>query len=219
MVRRNAQANRDNRGRDREESRKRLIEAVGTLLAKKGFQAVGVNAVAREAGLDKVLIYRYFDGLPGLLSAFAAECDFWPSTTELAGGDVEAFRALPVVERIAVGVQNYMRALRRRPLTLEILAWMFLEPSEATRELDAFRERAGKGLLELADVAAMDASVDVAALMAVIGAAANHLCTRAGKIRRFAGMDLSSDEDWRRLETMMADIVKAVLAPAGGPAT
>ncbi|MFU8830406.1 MAG: hypothetical protein ACNA8P_13365 [Phycisphaerales bacterium] len=35
-----------------------MIRAVGTLLARDGFQGMGVNAVAREAGVDKVLIAR-----------------------------------------------------------------------------------------------------------------------------------------------------------------
>ncbi|RPI71559.1 MAG: TetR/AcrR family transcriptional regulator, partial [Desulfobacteraceae bacterium] len=59
--------------RDSEQTRRALINAVGSLLARDGFQAVGVNAVAKEAGVDKVLIYRYFGGLPGLIAAFGKE--------------------------------------------------------------------------------------------------------------------------------------------------
>jgi AcrR family transcriptional regulator len=51
--------------RDKHITSKRLISAVGSLLAKKGFKGIGVNAVAREAGVDKVLFFRYFGGLTG----------------------------------------------------------------------------------------------------------------------------------------------------------
>ena len=76
-------ANKKNRAapakiRDRESTRARLIAAVGTLLAREGFTGLGVNAVAREAGVDKVLIYRYFGGLPELIVAFGREGNFWP---------------------------------------------------------------------------------------------------------------------------------------------
>ncbi len=200
--------------RDRELSRKKLINAVGKLLAKKGFQAMGVNAVAREAGLDKVLIYRYFGGLPGLISAFAVEYDFWPSVTELAGGDKQAFLALPVEERLATGVRNYMRSLRNRPLTREILSWMFLEQTETTRDLDAVRQRIGQELLDLAGIEELDPDLDGMALMAIIGAATNHLCARTGKIRYFSGMDLTDEKDWQRLEDMLVRIIKSVV-PVG----
>jgi len=73
-----------------------LIQAVGTLLAREGFKGLGVNAVAREAGVDKVLIYRYFGGLSELIVAFGREGNFWPSIKELADGDVEAYSRLPV---------------------------------------------------------------------------------------------------------------------------
>jgi AcrR family transcriptional regulator len=68
-----------------------LLSAVCSLLARKGFKAIGVNSVAREAGVDKVLIYRYFSGLPGLISAYGKEGDFWPLPLELAGGDLHGF--------------------------------------------------------------------------------------------------------------------------------
>ena len=87
--------------RNREATRIRLIQAVGTLLAREGFRALGVNAVAREAGVDKALIYRYFGGLKGLIAAFGGHESFWPSVKELAGGDLEAFIRLPIAERAA----------------------------------------------------------------------------------------------------------------------
>jgi AcrR family transcriptional regulator len=64
--------------RDRRETERKLIEAAGRLMAREGFARLGVNAVAAEAGVDKVLIYRYFDGLPGLIRAYARQGDFWP---------------------------------------------------------------------------------------------------------------------------------------------
>ena len=53
--------------RDKEETKMRIVTAVGRQLAKGGFRDLGVNSIAKEAGVDKVLIYRYFGGLPLLL--------------------------------------------------------------------------------------------------------------------------------------------------------
>ena len=57
------------RERNRDETSARLLAAVGEVLARDGFAALGVNAVAKQAGVDKVLIYRYFGGLPELIQA------------------------------------------------------------------------------------------------------------------------------------------------------
>jgi len=93
---------RDTKTRDREATRARLIGAVGTLLAREGFKGLGVNAVAREAGVDKVLIYRYFGGLSELIADFGREGNFWPSIKELAGGDIEAYSRLAVTEQLSL---------------------------------------------------------------------------------------------------------------------
>ncbi len=54
---------------NREETTERILEAGLDLLAEEGFAALGVNTLARKAGADKQLIYRYFGGLDGVLAA------------------------------------------------------------------------------------------------------------------------------------------------------
>ena len=63
--------------------RARILEALGALILSDGLEGVGVNALARAAGCDKVLIYRYFGDLDGVYAAFAVSRDFWWSVEEL----------------------------------------------------------------------------------------------------------------------------------------
>ena len=113
--------------RNKEETKDRIIDAVGRLLAEGGFRKLGVNAVARKAGVDKVLIYRYFGGMPELLRAFGMSGDFWPGVEELTGGDLAGLRKKPIPQAAAMVLRNFSRALRSRPLTREILAWETVE--------------------------------------------------------------------------------------------
>ena len=131
---------REAKPRDREATRARLIEAVGSLLAREGFKGLGVNAVAREAGVDKVLIYRYFGGLQQLIAAFGREGNFWPSIKELSGGDIEAYHQLPVADQLSHLSRNFIQAIRKRPITQEILAWEMIERNELTIVLESVRE-------------------------------------------------------------------------------
>lgn len=82
--------------RDRKQSEQRLIRAVGDIVAKQGFKGLGINAVARTAGVDKVLIYRYSDGLPNPLKAYGESRDFWPGIAEVLGGDPVRVSTLPI---------------------------------------------------------------------------------------------------------------------------
>ena len=56
------------------------------MIVRDGLAAVGVNALAREAGCDKVLIYRYFGDLDGVYATYAAQSDFWWNVDDLTRG-------------------------------------------------------------------------------------------------------------------------------------
>jgi len=91
------------------ETEAELVRAVGRVIDRDGMGKLGVNAVAREAGVDKALIYRYFDGLPGLLRAFGESADFWPTVEEVLDGPLERFAEHGDRPRMAREVmENYL---------------------------------------------------------------------------------------------------------------
>ena len=47
-----------------------LIKAVDDIIEESGFEGLGINAVAAKAGVAKMLIYRYFNSLDGLIAAY-----------------------------------------------------------------------------------------------------------------------------------------------------
>ena len=63
--------------RNRQTTEQVLLDAVRELVEESGFENVGVNAVATRAGVSKMLIYRYFGSLDGLIAAYIRQHDFW----------------------------------------------------------------------------------------------------------------------------------------------
>ena len=188
--------------RDREATKKALIAATGRVIARDGFARLGINAIAAEAGFDKVLIYRYFDGLGGLVSAYAQQGDFWPGPEELLGMAIEDFRKKTPADQMATIMENLASAIRRRPLTLEILAWEMVERNELTAHLEDMRERQGRSLaaaLQDGADALREPPVDEDALVAIMTAAILYLAARSRKIRTFNGLGIRQEEGWRRL--------------------
>ena len=209
----NRAVSREAKPRDREATRARLIEAVGTLLAQEGFKGLGVNAVAREAGVDKVLIYRYFGGLQQLIAAFGREGNFWPSIKELAGGDIEAYHQLPVTEQLSHLSKNFIQALRRRPITQEILAWEMIERNELTIELESVRENTMMNFFDMFFPSSAKGP-DVAAMGAIIGAGVSYLVSRGRQISIYNGVDLQSEAGWQRLERAIDTMISGLFAGA-----
>jgi AcrR family transcriptional regulator len=198
------------RPRDVEATKRRLVDAVGSILARDGFGHLGINAVAHEAGADKALIYRYFGGFAQLLEAYAESTAFWPTTEEMAGGPLAELPALPLEARVDRVVRSYVRQLRARPLTQEILAWELAERNEVTARLEEVRERRG---LELMMVLARDLSpaVDLAAVASILAGGVHYLLLRSRRIRVFNGIDLRTEEGWSRLEAAARSMVLGAL--------
>ena len=200
--------------RDSQATRAKLIKAVGDILSEKGFTALGVNAVARKAGVDKVLIYRYFGGMEQLTEAFGRESNFWPSVEELAGGVADAYARLPLAEKLSQLAVNYTHALRSRPLTLEIMAWEMVERNQLTNELEAIRENTIMMFYQNF-FSQHHVDLDLIALTAIIGAALSYLVTRARHIDLFNGIDLASDQGWEQLQTGIDTIIAGLLPESG----
>src|SRR6218665_1873946 len=79
----------------REQTEARILQALGEQIRATGMAGVGINAVGKRAKGSKELIYRYFEGFPGLMSAWMQNHDFCPSAPDRPG-DAEASQRPPV---------------------------------------------------------------------------------------------------------------------------
>lgn len=196
--------------RSKELTKEKLITAVGRVLAQEGFKGIGVNAVAREAGVDKKLIYRYFHGLTNLVAAYGHSLEFWPSAEELVGDDLECIRHMGPGELMAEFFKRYLRAIRSRPQTLEIMAWEGVERNELTLQLEGVRVKTALEFFEHLGEDPPD-EVDLTALVLIMAGAVHFLTTRSRNHRSIGGIDLQGEDGWRRIENTMELMLRKTL--------
>ena len=190
------------------QTRQKLITAVGTVLAREGFKGLGVNKVAKAAGVDKVLVYRYFNGLPGLVAAFSQAVDFWPTVEELMGPDPEGVKRLAPDMQMSHFFKSFLAALRKRPLTQDILAWELLERNELTRELEDRRIRTVLEFFEELDDLPDDNHLTT--IVALMSGAVNHLIVRSRISSAVGGIDLESQAGWDRIDEGIDLLLKGI---------
>ncbi len=198
--------------RDRTATEDRILAAVGLVLARDGFGGIGVNAIAREAGVDKVLIYRYFGGLSELLQAWGASGRFWPRVQDLLGDDPQALLDLPLAERYARFFEHFIDELRRRPLTLEVLAAEVAERNALTAILEAEREQWGQEASRMLGGAGLQARPHAGTLTLLLVAGVQYLLLRSRHIRIFGALDIRTDEGWQSVK----DAVRALASQLFG---
>lgn len=199
----------EKRIKDRAATEKAIFNAAKVLLAEEGFQGFGINAVARRAGCDKQLIYRYFGGLEGLIAAIGEDLGSWvqdriPEDT----GGMFLLTYGDLMEKLAL---YYIEALRSDPLVCKIVAWEVSENTPQVKQLAEARAKAlSKWLDKMRGSLQPPKSIDTTAINAVLFAAIQHLVVAGATNGQFAGVALKSNRDWDKIGTAVKHIVRGV---------
>lgn len=195
--------------RNKEQSRQKLIDAVGTIILRDGFKAVGINSVAKEAALDKVLIYRYFDGLDGLLREFAKRKDFYINISDFILDEIKNAREEDLQDLIIKILVSQLRGLRENQVLQELMLWEMMERNELTIAIAKDREEKGyelsNRLKEKMNLTGNESDAAIALLVSGI----YYLVLRSRTVDVFNGVDLSSDDGWLQIEKAIRQIVSS----------
>jgi AcrR family transcriptional regulator len=195
--------------RNRDATRARILKAAAELLAEDGFQNFGVNAVARRAGCDKQLIYRYYGGMDGLVDAIGGELARWMEEKMPVGGS--AGFMLTYGDLIEHVMMLFMQALRDDPLTRRIIAWEVSDNSSQVRRLSEARTKAlGLWIERVRGKMPPPKGLDHVALNAMLLAAAQHVVLAGATAGSFAGLELSTGKDWDRVSQAIRRLVRGV---------
>jgi len=124
--------------------REQLLDATKAIVAQRGFHAVSIEAVAREAGITRPIVYGHFQDLNGLLEALV---------------DREAARALDQLvtvlpadlghgdprETLTRALRGYLEAVRSDPETWKLV---LMPPEGAPAVLHDHIARGRTGVVE-----------------------------------------------------------------------
>lgn len=192
--------------RDRAATETTIVAAAERLLLADGWTGLNVQTLAAEAGVDRKLIYRYFEGVEGVVERLAARLDLWLGETLAAHPPIEATTYRAFAREMLLG---YLGALRANPLMLRMIAWELSQDTPLLRRLEASRS----AILQhwtasrRPDIP-LPTSVDVVALNVVFLAAIQHLALAATTREKFAGVTLD-DAGWLRIEAAIDRMLDA----------
>jgi AcrR family transcriptional regulator len=196
--------------RDKSATRRKIIEAVRRILMQEQSSQIGVNAIAKEAGVDKVMIYRYFGNLERLLTAFAEDQDTWPPLELLLKKKSELPKENSLEIALTGYLTNYLGELRRDHVAKEISRWALNERNALTNFMESEREKQGKSLMnQLPFDQNENPDVDLSSIISLLHAGITHLVLSAKNSDYYMGIDLKSARGWKRIEGALGALVKA----------
>ena len=120
------------------ERREQLLDATKAIAVQRGFHAISIEAVAREAGITRPVVYGHFHDLPGLLEALVDR------ETERSLAQLETVLGYELsgedqAEMLLASLGAYLEAVRSDPDTWRLV----LMPQEGAPA--SLRERIAQG--------------------------------------------------------------------------
>jgi len=177
-----------------------IVEAGERILLRDGFPGLNVQTLAAEAGCDRKLVYRYFDGVDGVVERIAGRADAALAASLASIPRVET-ASLRTFARISL--LTWLAALRASPLSLRLMAWALVEDSDLLRRLEADRSAILQAWLrERRPRLRTPPEGDTVALNAVLLAAVQQLALSASIRPNVGGMALD-DAGWARIEVAL----------------
>lgn len=195
------------RTRDRPATERRILDAAQAILTDQGPSGLGVNALARAAGVDKQLIYRYYGGLDGLLEALGARLAQWWQDRLLDGASAvlpDSYSAL--IEVLAL---RLVRIMRHEPLARHCALWELSDPSGPVQSLTAARGRAlGAWIATMRGDLRPPEGVDAPAINAVLIAGISYLTLASRTSNHVIGLATDDQDTWTRIETAVVRMIR-----------
>lgn len=199
--------------RDRFATRAALLDSAAAIIASRGLPQLGVNSLAHAANCDKVLIYRYFGGLDGVLAALGAERMLWPRV-EIPPDDADHDQSL--ADSVKDLLLEEWAALSSATLMLQSAAAELTttpNPLGAATSLQRTEFHA-QIIAKIKASHAVPPYIDLPALLELLSAALTLFALRAAHAEnseRTPSFDPATPQGWRRIEKMLSAITRALL--------
>ncbi|TPE61586.1 TetR/AcrR family transcriptional regulator [Sandaracinobacter neustonicus] len=187
--------------RDRARTEATILAAAEVQLAQTGFKGFGVNAVARAAGCDKQLIYRYFGGAEGLADAIGRQI-------ATRATDTPATSPATYLDFVEQTLLNYLESFRRDPLARQIAAWELADNSPLIERLATARNAALMRQLEANPQLQPPLGIDGPAINALLLGAIQQMVLSASQRGHFAAVPLNEDRNWIRIRLALRTLIR-----------
>lgn len=181
--------------KDKEQTKRKLIDAVGQIIKTKGFKDVRISNVAREAGVDRKLVYRYFGNLDNLTEAYITENDYWMLFSEhlkLLLKDARPDNSQLIITDI---LQELFRFFSKEQEMQNLILMELSGTSRILQSIHNARESIGQDFLEMTDPYFENSPVNFRAVAALLVGGIYYIVLHTrNNGHQFADINLKTEE-------------------------
>lgn len=192
--------------RDREATEKRLLDTIGQMIIEQGFEKIGINAVSAQSGVSKILIYRYFNSIDGLIAAYIRKHDFWLNTSFEFSDTVQM---LPTIKEM---FYKHIERLRIDPVLRKLYRWELSCNNDIIKSLREQQEKVGMNLIEQVCTLSGRPKQEIAVLSAIITTSTTYLAMLGDYCPVFNGISIDDDNGWKQIYKEVVNLLDKLFA-------
>lgn len=194
--------------KNKENTKRKLIWALGETIRLEGFDSLSSSKVARRAEVDRKLINRYFGGLNQLIEAYVVENDYWLVFNEHINELLKSNKFPGSKELITSVLQNQFSFFFKEKDMQRLILWELTTNSPLMKSIHNARESTGQKLLELTDLHFKDSNVNFRAIGAlIVGGIYYTILHTIYNGGTFTDMDISSESGQAEISKAIEQIV------------
>ena len=179
--------------RDREATERRLLDTIEKMVIENGFEKIGVNAVAAQSGVSKILIYRYFGSVDGLMAAYIRQHDFWINFPV----EVLDWEQLPGF--LKKMFRGQIEQLRSNPTLKRLYRWELSSGNDMIVKLREQREKIGVNLIEKVCELTDYPRKEIEVMASMLTASITYLVMLEEFCPVFNGIAINQDSGWEQI--------------------
>lgn len=191
--------------RDREATEKRLLETIGNMICESGFEKIGINAVAARSGVSKILIYRYFGSVEGLMAAYIRQHDSLLNSLPEEFPDREALPAF-----LKKRFQEQIAGLRKDVILKRLYRWELSSDNEYVAKIREQREKIGMELIgRISEISGLPQD-EIASVATLLNTSITYLVMLEEVCPMYDGIPLNRDEGWEQIAQAINRIIDGI---------
>lgn len=196
--------------KNKQQTMQRLVDAVGTIIKNKGYKGLGLNKIAKEAGVSKILIHRYFGGVDQLVEAYVLKNDYWIAKAK----DVEIEDNVNIegedLKKLVIDLlRGHFEYFYSHEEMRTIILWEITEQTNLLNSICHIRENLGNVLLDKAMPMFANSNKSLKGVTALMVSAIYYMVLHAKKNEStICGIDVNSKEGQEEILKTIDQIIE-----------
>lgn len=193
--------------RDREATEKHLLETIGDMICESGFEKIGINAVAAQSGVSKILIYRYFGSVEGLMAAYIRRHD---SLLNSLPQELPDRNTLPAF--LKKRFREQVARLRKDIILKRLYRWELSSNNEYVAKIREQREKIGMELIAgISEISGLPEE-EIASMATLLNTSITYLVMLEEVCPVYDGIPLNRDAGWEQIMQTIDRIIDGFFA-------